>query len=315
MIGEMSKANAGRVDFDRIERNLRNTKPRAADDIPHLLKFYHKWGGGQHAFYIKELCDFACSCVPSGRSISGPFFSSLAKIDVTPEDMKVTAQVVCATLKAQAACPADKVVSRVCRFITQQDLQTLSGKRLHAMTAAGVLLTECREFAQKAGLRAGQHQIALLGKLDCSVARHLFKKPQDVEHEFITGYASDFAEAVLRVQRLYIADHGISLENPWAIADPISNIDQSTVGERLVEYDESGAPVAAGRHVVNMHGFYEGDVVVKKDGGDCPRKITLISEDAVCHNIYLLFVHSPPTPSLPALNSFTDMYCISSVYV
>ena len=61
------------VDWQTVEKVLLQRKLSEPEDLPHLVKFVQRWGGGIDGIFLEDLNNFHKVFVASGRIIPGPF--------------------------------------------------------------------------------------------------------------------------------------------------------------------------------------------------------------------------------------------------
>jgi len=61
------------VDWEGVRKVLLQRKMSEPEDVPHLVKFVQRWGGGLKAEFLRDLNEFHKVFVPSGRIVPGQF--------------------------------------------------------------------------------------------------------------------------------------------------------------------------------------------------------------------------------------------------
>ena len=101
------------VDWDAVEKTIRRRKTNDPADIPDLIKYVQRWGGGLGGFFISELNVFHPRFVPSGRTVAGSTFRAVASLKLAPDEL--IPHVATAIIKAQASIHR---ISHICAIKT-----------------------------------------------------------------------------------------------------------------------------------------------------------------------------------------------------
>ena len=113
---EMSKSGKPAKNADIAKAVLRSQPPHA-EDVPAMVEYYQKYGGGVNQIFVKDLCKFieVMNISPSTR-ISGRHFQALANLNFGAEMPPHVVEVV---LKRLAA--SEKVVDGVAQSTSVND--------------------------------------------------------------------------------------------------------------------------------------------------------------------------------------------------
>jgi len=109
---------------DAIATAVLRTQPPNSEDVPDMVDYYQKWGGGSDQKFVKDVSRFckAMGLSPSIR-VSGRTFRSLAALNFGTD---MPAYAVMAVLKCAAA--SSKVVDGIASSITVPDIGKLGLK-------------------------------------------------------------------------------------------------------------------------------------------------------------------------------------------
>ena len=134
-IDEAGKLHSGESDptsaiqWKSLESHLKRRQISATDDIPVLLEFVKRWGGGVGGNFIADLHRLHAAYVPAGRIIQNQTFEALCKLQDKLTIDHWCPFFVVALIKTQGYCDRSKVVHNVCRLITATDIANLSSSR------------------------------------------------------------------------------------------------------------------------------------------------------------------------------------------
>ena len=199
------------IDWSQIMKMILRTKPECSDYISSMIKFLKEFGGGSGAPFVDELIRFHRKHVPGHRLVGGSFWEHLASLNFVSKAENINTPGVLmryAILKAEYRCPADKVVNRVCKFISKSDLDTLAKKYVKAVCAAEALLSECRRIVlAHGGDVSGDTLSKQFGLLDIAVVRLLLNKQQSSPIKFASIEA--VACYFIAVEHVLVAGHAV----------------------------------------------------------------------------------------------------------
>ena len=176
-IREVAFANATNgervVDWAAVAAAVEKGSPGTKHNIQDLCLYFQKWGGGVSPETLDDLSAFFANHVPSGRVVASATFAALAALRLPPE--KFMPHFVTAVVKAQATCPPSKVQQGICKYITQNDIATIAGKRLSACWEAEQLIRAGRDAVKSVNpTKLNRKQtIKIVGALETKIA-HLF---------------------------------------------------------------------------------------------------------------------------------------------
>ena len=109
---------------DDIAKAVLRSQPPNPEDVPDMVDYYQKWGGGVSQFFVKDLSQFitVMNISPSTR-ISGRHFQALANLNF---GIDMPSHAVTAVLKRLAH--SEKVVDGVAASITATDIMKFGTK-------------------------------------------------------------------------------------------------------------------------------------------------------------------------------------------
>lgn len=253
----MSAKNNGQVDWLAVQSTILRTRVQSPSDVPDLIRFVQRWGGGDDGYFISDLNDFHQKFVPSGRIISGASFKAVADLKLGPNEL--VPYFASALIKTQATCPENKVSNRVCAFLRPQDIQSVERSKKPEVLRAELVLRLFRDIGKAHHLNAAD-STRIFGKLDTSMVRHVLKKPMSEKFDSIEDVARSC------VQELE-AKVGHQVEHPWSVlAAPTALLEPTAAIPNFVQFDEHGNAVGAQRLTLQHKGFGAGVVVIDKDG-------------------------------------------------
>ena len=270
------------IDWSQIMKMILRTKPECSDYISSMIKFLEEFGGGSGAPFVDELIRFHRKHVPGHRLVGGSFWEHLASLNFVSKAENINTPGILmryAILKAEYRCPADKVVNRVCKFISKTDLDTLAKQSVKAVCAAEVLLSECRRIVlAHGGDVSGDTLSKQFGLLDIAVVRLLLNKQQSSPIKF----ASIEAVACYFIEQLNMSLlQGTQLiDNPWeAFHTSTSSSSQgdTSVSTSMRTLDLKGNVVPVDQlPILRSKGFDVGTVVMPK-GAKAKDALTMAS--------------------------------------
>ena len=85
----MAKSVQGQVsvDWEAIRATILRRRTNNPADVPELIKFVQRWGGGISAAFIEELSQFHKTFVPSGRMVPAATFRAVADLKLAPDEL------------------------------------------------------------------------------------------------------------------------------------------------------------------------------------------------------------------------------------
>ena len=117
------------TNWDKVLRSILKTAPKCASDVPDMLKWFEKFGGGTSRAFIQTMGYMFDKHVHPARQVSGSIFKALGNLKFAA-DRPAPAMLVNAILIVHAAAK-EHVVDDYARFIKTQEIESVSlgGKR------------------------------------------------------------------------------------------------------------------------------------------------------------------------------------------
>ena len=166
-------------------------------------------------------------------------------------------------LEAQLTCPKSAVRGGVCRYIAENEINSLSAALKPAMIAAENIMKSVWAIANKMKSHIVKSDfIIIMSRFDSFVARLVLSK-ECAKH--ITSVESAAAFAVKEL--LEKSSEGVSVVNPWAdhLEEQPAAIEESDILQSVWEYKEDGSIAAINKIELVAKGYIEG-ASVKRDG-------------------------------------------------
>jgi hypothetical protein len=175
-----------------------------------------------------------------------------------------------AVVKCQATGPPEKVLNKVCKFLTTSDIAALGNRKKDVCEAEEMLRSFRGIVRAELGPRS-QAATKFFGLLDVATARHLLDKPREPKFKTLQ-------ELALHYHRELSVTTGKK-----SIVDTASS--SSNVLPNLVQYDSTGQAQGAKRLALQNHGFVEGTPVADKESEiGVVRSISMDGTVVVCRS-------------------------------
>ena len=245
---------------DDIARAVLRSCPPHAADIPFMVDYYQKYGGGISQQYVKNLSNFvAVMNIPPTTRISGRHFEALGKLNF---GIRFPSSSVTAVLKRLAY--SKKVVDDIASDITLSDVRKFDGKCKEQFLEADKLIKNIEHL-----LRDTEHRLRTksLGWLEMTLIDHMLDRP-DRDGKTFKDMQAIAAQCLKGV-------FGEVEPSPAASTAPASSSSQ------IVQYDDHGEAIGVAKMVLTGEGgFAVGDTYVLKVGdGELPWKLISIGDD------------------------------------
>ena len=142
---EMQTAKASVTNED-IARAVLRSQPPNPTDVPDMVDFNQKWGGGSCGYYVNDVLRFlAAKTVPPSVRVSGRTFQALAGLKFGVED--VPAMAVNAVLKRVAS--SDKTTDGVASIYKVSEISSLATRNKKAFLEANQVMVNSRKFLEE----------------------------------------------------------------------------------------------------------------------------------------------------------------------
>ena len=139
-------STVGTIDWPAVAKQASNVT--TMHDIPSLVAFVQRWSGGSHGLLLKELTFFHRNHVNSDRIIPAATFQALANLRLSAEQNGIPLFVI-AVLKCQLTCPDNKVIQKLCKYITAGDIGSIATKKTKFALEAKNIMRQCRDVCVK----------------------------------------------------------------------------------------------------------------------------------------------------------------------
>ena len=248
------------------------SKPKCSKDVPAIVAWTRKYGGGTFGVHAKELFGWSRVYFKTNRAVPGFTFESVVNWKLSPEELCPI--VASGVIKVQATSPDNKVVNGVCKFVTIGDITKLDGTKKPQLLECEKLLRTCRDLIDRSIIDK-RAQTRLRHWVETRMVRYLLEKPLPEEYSGLADIAYSFVEDVL-----YATPKVVKLSNPFTMPSgrkaPLRDVDSTPNHERagVIEYNENGEAIGAFAQNVRSHGFVEDKVV--ENGEGCDRIVSKI---------------------------------------
>jgi hypothetical protein len=263
------------TDWDKVTRAVLKTAAKCSPDVPDMVNWYKKFGGGTSKTFVTLISSIRDQHVDPTRQVSGSFFKSLANLKFAADESSPS-HFVSATLIVHAAAK-EAVSDGYAKFIKQNELDSMSvGGKRHDMTmTANERILRANRLSKETGLPEHVLLTAKFNLMD-RLVRLVFKydpnkESKDVDPQFTTfdSISAEFVKEVLQLA-------------PTAdIVAPPSGEPASSSGPcNLVEYDDAGVAVGQGRATLLNKGFATGSTAhVAQGKADVQWEINSIADN------------------------------------
>ena len=233
-----SVTNKGVVDWRKVGDTIASRNFLEYNDVEPLLKYVQIYGGGDCGRFIDDLKEFSVQFVPANRIVAYSTFSAIVDLKFVPSDL--CPHVWCAVIKAQAACPANKLSNRVCKHFSASDIAPLAGAKKDVLVKAEAFLKKIRAFVK-------EHDV------DPAVAMKVVHRTDVRTARFICGKKGDKHDVkdMDSLGNLFVNDINegsrLTLDSPWvgtASGESSSSTGQ-TIVSNIIQYDADGVAMKA----------------------------------------------------------------------
>ena len=234
------------TNWNAVARTVLQSCPKQSADVPAMISWFQKYGGGTSRQHIKFISMMFDKKVDPTRMVSGTFFKALADLK-WPADHPIPTHFCNAILVVHAAAK-ENVVDNYARFIPINVLDKINvgGKKHSKAMAANDTIKKAIQLAKDAGLAEHETIIPKFNLMD-RLVRLVFKHDPnkdspEVDSNFITELAcgAQYAIDVVNISPQ------ANLETPWlqnAAVAIVSTKDASS-SSSIVDYDADGQAVA-----------------------------------------------------------------------
>lgn len=232
---------------DEIAKAVLRSQPPHSDDVPDMVAFNAKWGGGAGGYWVKDIIHY-CTLkkVAPDVHVPGRIFAALAKLDFGTE---MPAQAVAAILKRVAV--STKIIDGVASDVKVTEIAALSKnkEKTAKFLEANKVMKNCLEILKSKNISDPQKTLDG-GWLQINIINFLMGKPDDEGNQWQS------LESVTKafLNRLFADDADVDVE-PTATSGSSANV---------VQY-EDGVAVDVPKMALLKKGFKEGSKYILKD--------------------------------------------------
>ena len=159
---------------DSIAKWVLRSQPRHAQDIPAMVDWNQKFGGGDDGMFVLDLNEYiqAIGTSTSAVRISGRTFAALAKLEF---GIELPSHSVLAVLKIMATS-IDKVQDEIASSISVMQIGSFQTKHKEKFLQADQIMKNNEVMLDQAGL-ARRHRVLTAGWCQTSLIDHILERP------------------------------------------------------------------------------------------------------------------------------------------
>ena len=264
-IQSMIPAADSDTDWDSIKLSVGKSESPHKADIPELVEFVAKYGGGSKGKFLKRALTFVTYCVPEDQFVGISTIQAMTGLKLKGDEH--CPNVMAAILEAQSKCPHRFVKSKVCKYISDVEISNL-GNRIGELREAESILVQVWKLAEEMEPLIPKHQfVIIMGRFDCLVARVLLKKPLPEDIETFEHCAAKALDELQIESKKECSDFVIE-HSPWKAMEKKASEGDNT--KRLLssayEYDDEGKILSVCKIELFAKGFTVGALVKNKSG-------------------------------------------------
>ena len=164
---------------DDIARAVLRSQPPHAEDVPDMVDWYLKWGGGKNGFWVNDLLRFCQVSKVSGVGcrVSGRAFAALANLKFEATEV-IPARAVCAILKRMAS--SSRSCDGVSSIYKVADINSITSKqsRKRLFPEAHGLMQQASALLKENAATLQDHEITKAeNRLQMSLVDFVLEKP------------------------------------------------------------------------------------------------------------------------------------------
>ena len=262
-------ANNSKPDLESVQRDAVMSQPKRAEDIPPMVAFVNRWGGGgSEAVFAQEIITYVKSGLihADNKHISGSFWVAMNKLVFPPEFQPIL--FLHAVVLTHAS--GDNVVDHMCRNVSHGDIQKIGTDGLKAAVKnANAILMNSRKLTFDHELKPHERATVLLPLYQRVVKIVLpsmkAEEGFDTIEKCVTAFAAHLASII-----------GGPVAQPQP---PISRSDgtvlRASSSSAVMQFDNFGQPLHAHRQSLANQGFEVGMFVERKDRTDDSDRLQL----------------------------------------
>ena len=217
---------------DSISKAVLRSQPPHAADVPDMVDWYQKWGGGASEYYVNDLAHFCkvMNISPSVR-VSGRHFKALAALAF---GTAMPSHAVTAVLKRIAA--SGQTTDGVASSIAASQIAAFCGRSKEAFLKANEIIKECETILTDSNIDDPMRTISA-GWLQMTLIDHILGRPNKTGHSFVDmeSIVKDFLKQVFGDAKVAPVD--------------------SASSSGIVQYDEMGSAIDVAKMVLVTKGY------------------------------------------------------------
>ena len=143
------KANEGTVEWPTVTKELLSSEPACAKDVPEIIKYLKRWGGGPESPFVPDITAYCQQFVDDSRIVPGYTYGVLAGLKFPAGTNP--GHFVAAVVKTQASAPQAHVHQNVSKYISGQAINALCGKeKMPEVVRADKIMSKAKKIANDA---------------------------------------------------------------------------------------------------------------------------------------------------------------------
>lgn len=293
-----AKFKNGVVDWHQVYKNILKTDPDSPDNIPTLISFVQKYGGGVEGQFIQELDVFTKKHMKMSHRL--PIATFKATVDWKCSEQDATPLLANAVIKCQTTSPEKThVVNNVCQLLKSSEIRDMMNDRNRGLSLkAEQIMRQCRALLLCSAVsRLSRDGIKVIGTTDVLVVRFLCNKQQGTSFVSLESIGSNFVKMLNEVSTKQVADPwkdagnvGSSAAVSAARLEPATSTPSTQVPIRnIAEYDSTGKIIQNVGEQLRQLGVVAGRLFAKRDvqlPANAWIQITSGSKDSVHADMY-----------------------------
>ena len=251
------------TNWEKVKKTVIRTYPKCHDDVPDMVAWYEKFGGGTSRAFVPWMIALFDKFVDPDRMVSGGFFKALSSLKFTAEGTMPT-HLVNATLVVHAAAK-EQVSDKHAKFVKNNEVDSIGvkGTNYEEGLQGNQCIVRANQLAKASGLPEHELCEAKFALFD-RVVRLIFKydpnkECKEVNPKFVTfeAIAAEFISDLMKLSPTFEAPESATSSTERKGDDEPAN---------MVEYDSDGLAVAQGKSTLLAKGFKVGANVVAMKG-------------------------------------------------
>ena len=241
------KTGKKEVTNDDIARAVLRSQPPNPTDVPDMVDYNAKWGGGSSHFYVNDVLRFlALSNVSPDIRVSGRTFRALADLKFGVADVPAIA--VNAVLKRMAS--SDKTIDGVASVYKVSEISSLATKQKKAFLAANKIMENSKKMLDDNTMHSTARTLNE-GWLQTSLIDHVLGKPN------VDGKSFETMQEIVTM----FLETTFGKSEKVAAAVAASSSASSRRGTFVIDYDKSDKVIAVPQMMLEAKGFKVGGTI------------------------------------------------------